>query len=175
MCVGVHTHTHGHPQTFSFYLWGTYRHTFVFRQPCACHVLSAFGQRFIVPWSHCHFTLHWPPSNYSIYSLLEKGEGWSTIQLVRWFQHVFSFLHRSLSIIQFLILLVCRYCTTSTVHRSLYNLSSFKDTEACWKLHFSGLIYFWGHGQESLLLWSHVDTDLVIKFTSYTYGGNFFL
>lgn len=31
---------------------------FVFRQPCARHVLSAFGQPFIVLWSRCHFTLH---------------------------------------------------------------------------------------------------------------------
>lgn len=44
-----------------------------FRRPCACYVLSALGQRFIVLWSLCHFTLHWPARNYSIYPKLNGG------------------------------------------------------------------------------------------------------
>ncbi len=56
--IKVRTHTH----TLFLSLPHTQAHS-VFRQSCARHVLSAFGQLFIVPWSRCHFTLHWPPSN----------------------------------------------------------------------------------------------------------------
>ena len=76
MCCSLFLSAHTHTRTNFHSLFLSLPHIqahFVFRQPCARHVLSAFGQRFIVPWSRCHFTLHWPPSNYSIYPLLKGG------------------------------------------------------------------------------------------------------